>query len=280
LGSRLIKNFCKKSGAIFNKYLLIFYSKITFFQKVYKDVNTSFLQGVNAVRIGNFTIPDNPNRLPRLLSIAKKIYDTYKGDVIPNYRKNDALAQLLGYKSANNGSYLGVIAALKAYGLIEGRGDIKVSEIAKKATYGNEDEKGNALFTAFLNIPLWKALYDRYRLELPTQDFWAKLQHITGCEAPEAKSMETFITEAFYTDANLIKSVKITTHTGEGLMPKEKLPTETVPSGEFIEVTAGRFYQRLPLTIESVEVVEAMLKVLKNQLKQQKEESKGEVKVT
>ncbi len=230
------------------------------------------------MQIGNFSIPDNPNRLPRLIGIAKKIYDTYKGDVIPNYRKNDALAQLLGYKSANNGAYLGVIAALKAYGLIEGRGDIKVSEVAKKATYGNEEEKGKALLTAFLNIPLWKALYDRYRLELPTQDFWAKLQHITGCEAPEAKSMEAFITEAFNVDANLIKSVKITTTIGERLMPKEKLAMETAPSGEFIEVTAGQFYQRLPLSIESIEVVEAMLKVLKSQLKQQKGEPKEEVK--
>jgi len=232
------------------------------------------------MRIGNFIVPDNPNRLPRLVLVAKKIYDTYKGDVIPNYRKNDALAQLLGYTSANNGAYLGIISALKAYGLIEGRGNIKVSEVAKKVTYGNEDEKRIALLTAFLKIPLWKTLYDRYRLELPTQDFWAKLQHITGCEAPEAKSMEKFITEAFNADANLIKSVKITTNTGEGLMLKEKLTMGAVLSGEFIEVTAGQFYQRLPLSIESIEVVEAMLKVLKSQLRQQKEESKEEIKAT
>jgi len=223
------------------------------------------------MRIGNFTIPNNPNRLPRLIELVKRIYDTYKGDVIPKWRTNDTLAQLLGYKSSNNGSYWATISALKAYGLIEGRSDIRVSELAKKATYGAEEEKKKALLTAFLNIPLWKALYDRYRLELPTQDFWAKLQHITACEAPEAKSKEKLISEAFYTDANLIKSMKIIT-VGEEELPKITQPKE-VPSGEFIEVTAGQFYQRLPLSIESIEVVEAMLKVLKNQLKSQKEES-------
>jgi hypothetical protein len=227
------------------------------------------------MRIGNFIVPDNPNRLPRLLNHVKKIYDTYKGDTIPNARKNDGLAQLLGYKSSNNGSYLHELSALKAYGLLEGRSDVRVSDLAKKATYGTEDERGKALLTAFLNIPLWKALYDRYRLELPTQDFWAKLQHITGCEAPEAKSMEKLVTEAFYADANLIKSVKTLAIPSE-TMPKATQPTETIPSGEFIEITAGQFYQRLPLSIESIRVAKLMLDVVEAQLKSWKEKIEGE----
>ena len=228
------------------------------------------------MRIGNFRVPDNPNRLPLLIEDTKKIYDTYKGDVIRKANKNDALAQLLGYKSSNNGAYWARLSALRAYGLLEGRGDVKVSELGKQATYGTGEKKANAILKAFLNIPLWKALYDRYRLELPSQDFWAKLQHITGCEAPVAKSNEAFITEAFYTDANLIKSVKPTPIASEGLMPKAKTQTEIAPSGEFIEITAGNFYQRLPLSIESIEVTESLLKVLKKQLQSQIEKQSKE----
>lgn len=226
------------------------------------------------MRIGNFRVSNNPYRLPRVVGRTKQIYDTYKADVITKATKNDALAQLLGYKSSNNGAYLAELSALKAYGLLEGRGNVRVSETGKQATYGVNEQKPNALLKAFLNIPLWKALYDRYRLELPSQDFWAKLQHITGCEAPEAKSNEQFITEAFYTDANLIKSVKPTTTTGEGLT-KGGIPSrEKLPSGEFIEITAGSFYQRLPLSLDSLEVAEAMLKVLKKQLESQLEAKK------
>lgn len=120
--------------------------------------------------------------------------------------KNDALAQLLGYKSSNNGAYWTELAALKAYGLVEGRNDLRITELAKQVTYGTEDQKPQAILRAFMNIPLWKQLYERYRLQLPSQEFWAKLQHITGCEAPVAKSNEQFITETFKEDTDLIKS--------------------------------------------------------------------------
>lgn len=219
------------------------------------------------VRIGNFIVPDNPNRLPRLVQHTQLIYDTYKADTITKATKNDALAQLLGYKSSNNGSFWTELSALKAYGLLEGRGDVRVSELGKRATYGVAEQRPTALFKAFLNIPLWKALHDRYRLELPSQDFWAKLQHITGCEAPTARSNEKFITDAFYVDTNLIKSVKTTNITGEQELTKELAPPKA--SSEFIEITAGNFYQRLPLNLDSLEVAEAMLKVLKKQLESQ-----------
>lgn len=229
------------------------------------------------MRIGNFRVPNNPYRLPRLVGRTKKIYDTYKADTITKATKSDALAQLLGYKSSNNGAYLAELSALKAYGLLEGRSDVRVSGIGKQATYGVGEQKPNALLKAFLNIPLWKTLHDRYRLELPSQDFWAKLQHITGCEAPEAKSNEKFVTEAFYVDANLIKSVKPTpTIGGEDLTKTGTAPKETLPSGEFIEITAGSFYQRLPLSLDSLEVAEAMLKVLKKQLQSQLDVKKEE----
>jgi len=51
-------------------------------------------------------------------------------------------------------------------------------------------------------------------------------------------------------------------------LPRKEIHT----SREFIEITAGNFYQRFPLSIESIEVVEAMLKVVKNQLKKQSRE--------
>jgi hypothetical protein len=56
------------------------------------------------------------------------------------------------------------------------------------------------------------------------------------------------------------------------MMAKDsKVRVMPMPTGEFIEVTAGYFHQRLPLTIESIEVIETMLKVLKKQLQKERE---------
>jgi len=216
------------------------------------------------MNIGNFQVPNNPYRLPRLVEHIKKIYDSYKGDVIQNAKKNDTLAQLCGYKSSNNGAYWGELAALRAYGLLEGRSDLRVSDLAKQITYGNEQQKSEALLKSVLNIPLWKELYNRHRLQLPTQEFWAKLANITGCEAPVAKSNESFITEAFIEDTKDIKHVKQYTTEAMDLTPPDQEdvepPRPTVT--QFIEVKAGPFYQRLPFTEQGKKVAMEFLQSL------------------
>jgi hypothetical protein len=225
--------------------------------------------------IGNFSVPNNPNRLPRLIEHTKKIYDTYHADAIVHAKKNDALAQLLGYKSSNNGAYWSELAAVKSYGLLEGRSDLRITELAKQVTYGTGDQKPQAILRAFMNIPLWKQLYERYRLQLPSQEFWAKLQHITGCEAPVAKSNEQFITEAFKEDTSLIKSVKEYTPEGTDLTPLDKEPSGNEPQNQtiqFIEVKAGPFYQRLPYTEQGKAIAVNFLNALEIEPKKPKKE--------
>lgn len=227
------------------------------------------------MEIGNFSVPNNPNRLPRLIEHTKKIYDTYHADAIVNPKKNDALAQLLGYKSSNNGAYWSELAALKVYGLLEGRSDLRITELGKQVTYGTGDQKPQAILRAFMNIPLWKQLYERYRLQLPSQEFWAKLQHITGCEAPVAKSNEQFITEAFKEDTSLIKSVKEYTPEGMDLTPLDKEPSGNEPQNQaiqFIEVKAGPFYQRLPYTEQGKAIAVNFLNALEIEPKKPKKE--------
>lgn len=229
------------------------------------------------MEIGNFSVPNNPNRLPRLIVHLKTIYDTYKGDNIPNAKKNDSLAQLLKYKSSNNGAYWSELAALKAYGLIEGRSDIKVSELGKQVTYGVGDQKSQAILKAVLIIPLWKQLYDRYRLQLPSQEFWAKLQHITGCEAPVARSNEQFITEAFNDDASLIKDVKVSGNEVNDLTQREQGLGEdqsAYQGTQFIEVRAGPFYQRLPYSEQGKKIAMTFLEALEIESKKSKKEEK------
>jgi hypothetical protein len=220
------------------------------------------------MKIGNYSIPNNPFRLPRLIQDAKKIYDKYKGETIIDANRNDELAILLGYKSSNNGSFRAELSALRVYGLVEGKGDIKISDLGKKVTYGTGEEKNRAILQAVLNIPLWKQLYNRYRFELPSKDFWVKIQQITACESPVAQSNEKFITEAYYEDTNLIREVKFTDFEGKKMMEEEQNIEQT--SVEYIEIKAGDFVYKAPLTEEGLELSKPYLSELLIRILQKK----------
>ncbi len=226
------------------------------------------------MKLGEYTVPDNPNRLPLLIEVTKKIYDTYKSDSIPNATKNDALAQLLGFKSSNNGAYWQRITALKAYGLLEGRGDLRVSQLGKDITYGTGETKGQASLRAFQNIGLWKELYNAHRLKLPTQDFWAKLAKIANCEPPVAKSGEQFVSEAFAEDAKVITSVKEESGGDIELTP---INQETQGIVQYIEIKAGPYFHRLPFTAQGKKVaLEALQLIEVPESKPLEKSNKGE----
>lgn len=233
---------------------------------------------MNLTKLGDFTVPDNPNRLPFLIDMTKKIYDTYKSDAIPNATKNDALAQLLGFKSSNNGAYWLRLTALKAYGLLEGRGDARVSQLGKDITYGTGDAKSQASLRAFQNIGLWKELYDAHRLQLPSQDFWAKLAKIANCEPPVAKSNEQFVREAFEEDAKVIRSIKQDSGGEPELTPPDQqLGSQPMKQEgvQFIEVKAGPYYSRMPFDEVGRNTIVSFLQSLKFG-SETKESKKGE----
>lgn len=116
------------------------------------------------------------------------------------------LAKFLGHKSAKSGTFLAKLVYLRAYGLIEGRGIVKVSEIGKKLTYPTtEEEKTEAIEKAILRIPLWKEFYSKWGVNLPGGDFWVDLAKITGLEPPEAQRVAETVRKAYLADVKYLK---------------------------------------------------------------------------
>jgi len=212
------------------------------------------------MQIGDFTVPDDPFRLPTLVKDLTKVYETYKEGMLERANNNDVLAQLLGYKSSNNGAFRARLRAMVLYGLLEGRGDMRITDLGKQITYGNEQERYEAHKKAVMTLPLWKELYSRYRLDLPKQDFWSKLANLVKCEPPVAKSNEKFILEAFEEDTSYIRSIKepISEEMDLTRLDQEVATTPT----QFIEVKAGPFYQRLPYTAQGKKVAMEFLQSL------------------
>ena len=83
---------------------------------------------------------------------------------------HDQLAAFLGYKSANNGSYLDRVASAKLFGLVEGaRGDMTLSDRAEAILMPEYAENVRQhLINAFMAVPLFRAVYEEYHgKELP-----------------------------------------------------------------------------------------------------------------
>src|SRR2546426_5486416 len=127
--------------------------------------------------IGDKQIPDT--RLPELVSVVKTLYGKFgEKDV-----DHDTAASLLGHTTSRSGAYRQKIADLRSFGLIEGRGNVKVSETGRKLSYPNAPgEENQGLVEAIARVDLWKNFFDKYTakgLELPS-DTWVDLRTWTG----------------------------------------------------------------------------------------------------
>jgi hypothetical protein len=209
------------------------------------------------LRIGRYSIP--PIRLyPTLIEAIKRLYNRFQDNEIDDLNE---VATTLNHVSAKSGAFLLKLSALRAYGLINGRGKIHISELGASLAYPkdrNEEEK--ALEKAVTNIPLWKELYSRFGTTLPKEGFAEELAKITGATLEEAKVKEELIRKAYQEDLLLLSKPP----TQEETFSQPKKAGEALK--EYIEFTAGDIHLKLPLTKEGVEAVEAALAILKKKL--------------
>ena len=209
------------------------------------------------MRIGRYSIP--PIRLyPTLIEAIKRLYNRFQDNEIDDLNE---VATTLNHVSAKSGAFLLKLSALRAYGLINGRGKIHISELGASLAYPkdrNEEEK--ALEKAVTNIPLWKELYSRFGTTLPKEGFAEELAKITGATLEEAKVKEELIRKAYQEDLLLLSKPP----TQEETFSQPKKAGEALK--EYIEFTAGDIHLKLPLTKEGVEAVEAALAILKKKL--------------
>lgn len=217
------------------------------------------------MRIGRYTVP--PIRLyPTLIDAVRRLYNRFQDKEVSDLNE---VANALNHTSAKSGAFLLKLTALRAYGLIDGRGKIHISELGASLAYPkNREEEEKALGRAVTNIPLWKELYLRFGTTLPKQGFAEELAKITGATLDEAREKEGWIRRAYQDDLLPLISKPIAK---EETRTQQQKTVEERPS-EYIEFTAGEIHLKLPLTKEGIEAVEATLSILKRRFKQKSEE--------
>ena len=217
------------------------------------------------MRIGRYTVP-NLRLYPMLVEAVKLLYNEFSLNDIDNL---DTAAKVLGHVSAKSGAFLQKVATLRAYGLLEGRGKVRVTGLGRALAYPtSREEEAKAIEEAIKNIPLWRELYSRFGIELPKENFWATLAEVAGLDDDEAHDKEEWVRRAYLTDT---RNLRRPSDAFQKPRAVEAYPP-TAPSpprpegGAYIELIAGEIRLKLPLNLESLEIVEGALNILKKSL--------------
>jgi len=208
-----------------------------------------------------------PIRLyPTLVDAVRRLYNRFQDAEVSDLNE---VATTLNHISAKSGAFLLKLTALRAYGLIDGRGKIHITELGSTLAYPKDrSDEEKASEKAATNIPLWKELYLRFNVNLPKQGFAEELAKITGASIEEAKAKEEWIRRAYQDDLLPLVSKS---YVKEEIQVKQQVKSEEKLT-EYIELTAGEIHLKMPLTKEGIEAVEAALSILKKRFKQDVEE--------
>jgi hypothetical protein len=153
------------------------------------------------MRVGRTSYP--LYRLDALLKDVKIIYEKFGQDE----KSREHIAEVLGQK-IGGGGFTQKLADLRAYGLLTGRGKVKVTELGIKATFGTPQERDEALDKAVRNIDLWSAIYKKVGLRPNSETFWLDLVELTGMERPESQSKAQKVLKDYIEDARYLISVE------------------------------------------------------------------------
>jgi hypothetical protein len=179
-----------------------------------------------------WSIPDM-RIYPELYDDIKKLYGKFgQSEVDP-----ETVAQLWGHKSSKSSQFrVTKLGCLRAYGLIDGRGKIRVSTLGKNLTYPqNEEELMKTIVEAVKKIPLWKWLFDTFTSkgkDIPTDTLWMDLRQLVGEDKlpPEdAKSKAELVRKAYFEDLKYYKP-EFKPKKEEDKMGTEKFDTSTAIS--------------------------------------------------
>jgi hypothetical protein len=153
-------------------------------------------------KLENYTYPYI--KLSRAIDIARRICEApYNGEISVT-----GLAQELGM-AETGGGFLYVVAALRDYGLMEGTGNLRATEIARKIVAGTSDEMSKSRAESFLKIELFRKLEDKIGITVPeTTQFSVVLRDLTQADPLKVKKVAKTIRNLYLDGVPYLKSAK------------------------------------------------------------------------
>ncbi|MEM3700186.1 MAG: hypothetical protein QXL57_04905 [Candidatus Bathyarchaeia archaeon] len=153
-------------------------------------------------KLGNMVYPYI--KLSRAIEIARRICESpYKGEISVS-----GLAQELKM-SEKGGGFLYLVASLRDYGLVEGTGTLRATEIAKKIVAGTPEEMSKSRVESFLKVELFKSLKEKIGTEVPEiEQFSVILRDLTKADPLKVKNVAETIRNLYLDGVPYIKALE------------------------------------------------------------------------
>ena len=224
-------------------------------------------------KLGPYSYPDI--RFGDAVEIAGRILTKFKGVVSVK-----GLAWELGM-AEGSGTLFAKVAALRDFGFVEGRGELRVSPLAQRVLHPSSREEGQrARGEAFQRVELLRQLYIRFEGEVPDD-----MSLLVGLEELTKASRDEIVRRAPLIQKHLADAVRVLGRT-EFLERKSEhsAPTQNVlavreqvgsavtapslpsPPSDSIELSAGGRKLSVPLNAEYIDVAIGLLTTLKTEL--------------
>ncbi len=142
-------------------------------------------------------------RINKAIELIEKFEKELKG-----YSANrDAFAKLLGYSSSNNGAFINTVSDLRKYGLLDKRGDIRITELGRKIVYAKAERREEYILEAITNVSLFRTLSENIGNDIEGINFEAQLIN-AGFSQVEALKKERKIKNIYKTLTPYITIIK------------------------------------------------------------------------
>src|SRR5439155_17691916 len=105
--------------------------------------------------------------------VARALHESFGGSATP-----DGIAKVLGQKSGS-GAFRQKLSAARIFGLVATRpGQVSLSRLGRAVI--DPEKQARARVEAFLNVPLYKAIFEKYQgdLLLPTASLSAEIEEL------------------------------------------------------------------------------------------------------
>ncbi|MBI4312543.1 MAG: hypothetical protein HY681_12295 [Chloroflexi bacterium] len=212
-------------------------------------------------KLGTYSYPDI--RFGDAVEIAGRILSKFKGSVTVK-----GLAWELGM-AENSGTLFAKIAALRDFGLVEGRGELRVSDLARKViAAANPVEHREASIQAFQRVELLRALYERFEGEAPDDTtLLVALEEITKAPREEIVRRFTLIQRHLADAARVMRKTMAQIEAGVALSGQAAVAAGegSLPAAEGagISLVVGKARLTAPLTLEHIDAAINFLRAMR-----------------
>lgn len=157
------------------------------------------------MKIANTSIPTA--RLPELIEAVKTIYGKFGSKEVDH----ETVSRVLGHSTSRSGAYKQKLADMRSFGLVDARGNFRITERGRKVSYpNNQEEEREGLVEAVKDVDLWKLIYEKYTekgLTLPS-DFWTDIREWTRLPPEKAENAAKILKKLYLEDIKYIKPEK------------------------------------------------------------------------